>query len=302
MNRFLWILLLAFALLAHPPAGHATPEHAMQTKQPCLTCHIDENGGRLNHVGKTYAAGGHRWPVASAEPFLKLGGDARALLGYAHLLAAFLWFGAILYVHLILRPAYAEKGLPRSEVMLGSVSMTVVGASGLLLTLSRIGDWRVLIEGKWGLLLSLKIAIYLVMVSSAFFVVRYLGPRMREGLAAAEHPANGVFDPVTLAAFDGLDGRPAFVAYKGKVYEMTDLQRWKGGTHFKHLSGQDLTAALARAPHGPEKLAGVPVQGTYNELAEHPKTRVQRTFHFIAYLNLSLVLLVLLVVAFWRWS
>lgn len=127
-------------MLAHPPAGHATPEHAMQTEQPCLTCHVEESGGRLNPVGTAYVAGGHRWPVTSAQPFLKLGGDARALLGYVHLLAAFLWFGAILYVHLILRPAYAEKGLPKSEVMLGGVSMTVTGASGLLLTLSRIGD------------------------------------------------------------------------------------------------------------------------------------------------------------------
>ncbi len=56
-----------------------------------------------------------------------------------------------------------------------------------------------------------------------------------------------------LAAADGLDGRPAWVAVSGLVYDVTHLFLWKGGSHFvRHAAGRDLTEELLDAPHGIE--------------------------------------------------
>lgn len=65
-----------------------------------------------------------------------------------------------------------------------------------------------------------------------------------------------------LARFDGRDGRPAYLAYAGKVYDVTDSFLWRDGRHQAlHRAGQDLTEALGQAPHGPELLERFPVVG-----------------------------------------
>jgi len=179
--------------------------------------------------------------------------------------------------------------------------MVVLGLTGLTLTLARVEGWHAFVDGRWGILLAVKILLYLVMVTSAAYVVNVVDPKLKTGLVVAEHPPDGVFDPVTLGAFDGGEGRPAFIAYHGKVFDVSNLEHWKSGVHFRHPAGTELSSALGRAPHGPEKLAGLPVAGTYNEEKKPPISRPQRAFYFFAYMNLSLVFLVLMVVAFWRW-
>jgi predicted heme/steroid binding protein len=65
------------------------------------------------------------------------------------------------------------------------------------------------------------------------------------------------------ARFNGRDGRPAYVAYQGKVYDLTGSFLWRGGRHkVLHRAGQDLTRTLGQAPHGPELLEKFPVVGT----------------------------------------
>jgi len=56
-----------------------------------------------------------------------------------------------------------------------------------------------------------------------------------------------------LAAHNGQNGQPAYVAYQGKVYDVTASKRWKNGKHMlRHSAGEDLTSMLPAAPHGPE--------------------------------------------------
>ncbi len=302
VTRFAIAALLFLAASAFfVPGAHATFGHARKTGQPCISCHLDPNGGELNNTGFSFKANGHVWPVISTAPVLPMGNTLRAVIGFIHVTAAFFWFGTILYVHIILRPRYAEKGLPPAEVRLGAVSMAVVGLSGLGLTLARVNGWHTFTDGRWGMLLGVKIAIYLLMIGTAFFVVKAVGPRLKEGLLEAEHPPDGVFAPEVLSAFDGNEERPAFIAYHGKVYDVSNLFRWKDGKHFRHQAGMDLTSALAKAPHGAEKLAGLPVPGVYDETRKPPKTAPQKAFYFLAYMNLALVFVVLLVIAFWRW-
>jgi len=53
-----------------------------------------------------------------------------------------------------------------------------------------------------------------------------------------------------LRANDGQENRPVFVAYKGKVYDLSASKMWRGGLHVRrHHAGNDLTADLPAAPH-----------------------------------------------------
>ena len=71
------------------------------------------------------------------------------------------------------------------------------------------------------------------------------------------------FSKEQLSRFDGKDGKPAYVAYKGKVYDVTGSFLWKGGRHQAlHRAGEDLTEVLDTAPHGEDLLERVPVIGT----------------------------------------
>jgi predicted heme/steroid binding protein/uncharacterized membrane protein len=70
------------------------------------------------------------------------------------------------------------------------------------------------------------------------------------------------FDPESLEEFNGKDGKPVYVAFKGKVFNLSESRLWKTGTHMKrHASGQDLTAEIEAAPHGHEVLDKYPQVG-----------------------------------------
>jgi predicted heme/steroid binding protein len=71
------------------------------------------------------------------------------------------------------------------------------------------------------------------------------------------------FTRENLADFDGKDGRRAYVAHAGKIYDVTDSVMWEGGEHQgEHSAGADLTAAMDDAPHFPEELDSFPVVGS----------------------------------------
>ncbi len=66
-----------------------------------------------------------------------------------------------------------------------------------------------------------------------------------------------------LAKFNGHDGNPAYIAFKGKVYDVTDSAFWLGGDHLgAHQAGKDLTEEIDIAPHGPENVDRVKLVGT----------------------------------------
>lgn len=61
-----------------------------------------------------------------------------------------------------------------------------------------------------------------------------------------------------LKQYDGKDGRPAYFAYKGKVYDATESLLWMEGEHqAQHMAGKDLTEEMSTAPHGEEILERV---------------------------------------------
>jgi predicted heme/steroid binding protein/CheY-like chemotaxis protein/uncharacterized membrane protein len=71
-----------------------------------------------------------------------------------------------------------------------------------------------------------------------------------------------IFTVAELASFDGKEGRAAYVAFEGKVYDATASGRWKDGTHgLKHQAGKDLTEVFLQAPHGEEVFNRLPIVG-----------------------------------------
>jgi predicted heme/steroid binding protein/uncharacterized membrane protein len=70
------------------------------------------------------------------------------------------------------------------------------------------------------------------------------------------------FDRERLSKNDGKEGRKAFVAVDGKVYDVTGNRFWKNGVHMnRHPAGVDLTEAIAASPHGRDVLAKIQETG-----------------------------------------
>jgi predicted heme/steroid binding protein/uncharacterized membrane protein len=70
------------------------------------------------------------------------------------------------------------------------------------------------------------------------------------------------FSQAELAQFDGKDGKPAYIAHQGKVYDVSQSRIWKGGRHMKrHGAGVDLTVEIQAAPHAADVLERYPQVG-----------------------------------------
>jgi predicted heme/steroid binding protein len=219
------------------------------------------------------------------------------------MLAAIVWFGTIMYVHILLKPAYASKGLPKGELRLGWLSMIVLLITGTLLTIARIPSWDLFFTTRFGNLLGVKIILYMVMLSSAVIVTIFIGPKLRKQRRLGPALENGNCTIDGLCQFDGKDGRPAYIAYQGTIYDVTKSRLWKNGAHVtKHAAGNDLTDVLKNAPHGEDKITAMPRVGKLlasSEKAEQPFH--MKLFYFFAYMNLFLVFIITFVIALWRW-
>jgi len=63
------------------------------------------------------------------------------------------------------------------------------------------------------------------------------------------------FTKAQLAQYNGQNGAPAYIAYRGRVYDASASFLWQQGRHQAlHQAGSDLTEMLDQAPHGPELL------------------------------------------------
>ncbi|HEX9113800.1 MAG TPA: CopD family protein, partial [Nitrospirota bacterium] len=233
--RIYLFLLLALALFPHHV--FATPDYARRTGYDCRRCHVDViGGGALTETGKQFlkelkSEGLYR-PLTTAQHTIRL------VVGYLHMLAAIIWFGTIMYVHVLLKPAYASKGLPKGELRLGWISMIVILVTGILLTIARMPSWGAFFTTRFGVLLSIKIFLFLIMLASAVVVTVYIGPKLRKQKSLGPRMENGVCTPDGLCQFDGKDGRPAYFAYKGIIYDATKSRLWKNGSHLsKHAAG-----------------------------------------------------------------
>jgi len=75
------------------------------------------------------------------------------------------------------------------------------------------------------------------------------------------------FEAEELARFNGEDGNPTYVAYDGKVYDVSESKLWRKGQHMnRHRSGEDLTSDMPAAPHDFKVLERFPQVGTLKKV------------------------------------
>lgn len=87
---------------------------------------------------------------------------------------------------------------------------------------------------------------------------------MSTELTTVAEEALPVFTLEELSKFDGQNGNPVYVGYEGKVYDVSNVEEWKTGTHRGRIkAGQDLTDVLNNeAPHSSQRLKdNAPVVG-----------------------------------------
>lgn len=68
--------------------------------------------------------------------------------------------------------------------------------------------------------------------------------------------------PNELAEYNGRGGKPAYIAFEGKVYDVSASVFWTEGDHMgTHQAGRDLTREIELAPHRKEPLEKVKFVG-----------------------------------------
>jgi predicted heme/steroid binding protein/uncharacterized membrane protein len=296
-------LAVGLAVLLLPGKAASTPDYAKQTGYECGKCHVDViGGGKLTSAGEAFLASlkakGQYRQLTTTQHVVRL------IVGYLHMVAAIIWFGTIMYVHILLKPAYASKGLPKGELRLGWLSMVTLLVTGTLLTVARMPNLEAFITTRFGILLTVKISLFLIMLSSAFIVTIFIGPKMRQRLKSPVAVClSREITPEQLLAFDGKEGRPAYIAYKGIIYDITNSRLWKNGQHMmKHHAGTDLTETIKTAPHDEDKVLAMTQAGMLIASDRKPdKPLYEKVFYFFAYMNLILVFIIIFVISLWRW-
>ncbi len=304
-------VFLALFLVSASPL-HATEQYARETGKGCAFCHQESTGGPLSTTGFAYIRNGYRYPIpervldkaaALTTPFHRI---IRFIIGYIHLVAAVIFFGAIFYIHIFVRPTRLTGGIPPHERILGLSCMATLTVTGVYLTWFRIDRWEQFFNNTFGLLLFIKIILFACMIGLGITAVTVIHRKMRQqATAQSRTPESGELTKEALNRYDGTGETPAYVAVENRVYDVTQSPKWKGGRHFgKHSAGADLTEALKGAPHGPEVLENVPMVGEIQEreVKSPPRPMAHRIFVVFAYTNLAIVFLILICISLWRWG
>ncbi len=310
---FLVLAVLFTVMWPGAPPCFGKEEYAARTGKTCSYCHRDTLGGPLTPVGFAYIRNGYDYPIPEKilttsvryqSPFHRA---ARLIIGYIHLLAAIIFFGAIFYIHIFIRPTRLKGGIPRSERILGLSCMATLAITGLFLTRYRIDRWEQFFNNTFGFMLFVKIVLFLMMIMIAAAAITVVHRKMKEEASAPPPPpSSGVVTRTSLADFDGSGGKAAYVVYENTIYDVTDSVKWEGGRHFgRHAAGADLTEALKGAPHGTEVFEKVEQAGRLAEDQGEPSAppaRAHRVFVLMAYTNLFIIFLIVACISVWRWG
>jgi predicted heme/steroid binding protein len=77
---------------------------------------------------------------------------------------------------------------------------------------------------------------------------------------------NRRFSRQELSQHNGKDKPTIYIAFNGKVYDVSDNYFWRMGEHYAiHKAGGDMTEELKEAPHGEEMLKNCPIVGFFEE-------------------------------------
>ena len=271
-------LLLLFAC-ANVFAGEIFSE---QTGKDCEYCHVGEPGElTFTPAGEAFVKNFYEWPVdgdGGEDADFSIKGivlkKVRRLLVSLHAVFAVALVGGLLFLGYASPLKVNEKDIEPGKRRFIWISLAGGGISGLLLTGFVYGG-----EDFWtsdfGFLLAMKFvltAVAAAMLLYAFLVMPGKVGSAREKVRAEDTLADfsrfSRFSPEDLGRFNGLGGKRALIAFKGRVYDVTGSEQWKAGLHqMKHRAGNDLTGEIKMAPHSESILERCKVVGEYKQRA-----------------------------------
>ena len=86
------------------------------------------------------------------------------------------------------------------------------------------------------------------------------------------------FTQKELESFDGKEGRPFYIVFNGKVYDLSKSQLWIEGTHMGiHTRNENLAESIKKAPHTQETLERFPIIGTFSEQTQPTPATTEKT-------------------------
>lgn len=79
-----------------------------------------------------------------------------------------------------------------------------------------------------------------------------------------------------LAAYNGKNGKPAYVAVDGVIYDVTGVEAWKDGEHKGGKAGTDISALIKNAPH---KISVLGKRTTVGSIVPEGKRETKKAAH-----------------------
>jgi predicted heme/steroid binding protein len=161
---------------------------------------------------------------------------------------------------------------------------------------------------RFGIILSVKIILYLLMVDIALFTTIVIRKKLERELGQQDTKkmTEGIFTHTDLLSFNGTEEKPTYIAVGGDVYDLSESPAWQEGRHMgQHFAGRDLTNDFTAAPHGRDVLEKFSKVGKlWKGARETPPliSTTRRTFVYLANSALVISFLILLCVALWRWA
>ena len=185
------VLLITLVLLCIGSAS-AREEYAKKTGKGCIFCHEEKTGGGLKTAGIAYIKNGYKYPIPLfiIEKAVKVQGafhkTLRFIIGYLHILAAFIFVGAIFYIHIFVKPTQITGGLPKGERILGLSCLITLTVTGIYLTWFRIDRFGHFFDNPFGRILFIKILLFTLMLLFALTAVTFVHRQMKNESKAAE--------------------------------------------------------------------------------------------------------------------
>lgn len=86
-------------------------------------------------------------------------------------------------------------------------------------------------------------------------------PLTQNLVVSATNQKQATWTSEALLQYNGMSGKPAYIAVNGIIYDATSFGSWQSGSHHGIKAGQDVTAAFANSPHAASLLNQLPVIG-----------------------------------------
>jgi predicted heme/steroid binding protein/uncharacterized membrane protein len=288
------ILSCLLVSLNIPKRVEATVEFTCETGQSCIYCHESpEGGGTLTPKGEAFAAAGYVLDDSIRPSNWR--GFLRLISGFLHVTASIIWFGAIFYNHIFVKPTSLTGGLPQKERILGFACIIIVGITGTILTVLRVRSLEEFWTTTFGIVWLVKVSFFMIMVLIAAVAATHLNHRMREALKTDKGDS--------LAEYDGKEGKPAYIVFENDLFDVSKSKMWRNGVHMgRHYAGKDLSSAMADAPHGTEVFERVTRIGPAPFQKVEKRAPAATAFIYMAYFILFCMFMVISCVAYWNWG